>query len=803
MLTSPWVTMMVNLGGTMTNALYLYGLVLLFFSLLMSEVHLATLNVNGSRDARKRVMVYEIIKQRNISVAFLQETHSDQKNAADWGREFDGVSVLSHNSSVSGGVAILFNRNFVPISYDVDEIVKGRLLKVRACFENHVFVFMCVYAPAAPLERMLFLDTLCLSLQNCCSEEFLFLGGDFNCTELNLDRNHMEPHLASRKRLIHTIKKYDLCDVWRSLNKDERQYTWAHSRDNVMSLARLDRFYCFKYHFSIFNRCYITPVGFTDHSMVHCIFIVSTVKPKSAYWHFNNNLLQDEFFKESFKFFWEAHRKTKPGFSSVQQWWDVGKVQIKQFTQQYTLNVTKELTRSLDFLEKEIIELESLAHSTGDPCFLEVYSKKKAQMSDLLGYKTQGALVRSRFQNIDQMDAPSKYFFNLEKKNGQKRLIHALCSENGVLLSDPAEIRQRAVLFYQDLYRSELKSGICKENSFLENLPKVSEEANGDLSKSLTLGELYKALQSMESGRAPGIDGLPVDFYKTFWVEMGVDLLEVLNDCLSKGRLPLSCRRAVITLLPKKGDLTDIRNWRPVSLLCNEYKLLSKALANRLAGVLDQVIHPDQTYCVPGRSIFDNISFIRDIFYVSKLLNINCGLVFLDQEKAFDRVEHSYLWSTLSAFGFCESFVDMIRVLYCDVESVLKINGGLCAPFRVLRGIRQGCSLSGMLYSLAIEPLLQQIRSKLCGLSLPVCDNKFYLSAYADDIVVLLNNQSDVHVLFNLFEDFKQLSSAKVNWKKSEAILLGQWAEGIPHLPAGLFWGRGGVKYLGVFLGDE
>ncbi len=185
------------------------------------------------------------------------------------------------------------------------------------------------------------------------------------------------------------------------------------------------------------------------------------------------------------------------------------------------------------------------------------------------------------------------------------------------------------------------------------------------------------------------------------------------------------------------------------------------------------------------------------------MLNLDCGLLSLDQEKAFDRVEHSYLWSTLAAFGFCKEFVDMIRVLYCDVESALKINGGLCAPFRVLRGIRQGCALSGMLYSLAIEPLLQQIRINVCGLCLPNCNNNVRLSAYADDIVVLISKQSDVQSLLNLIKDFRILSSAKVNWQKSDALLLGQWSDGIPCLPDGLCWGRGGIKYLGVYLGDD
>ncbi|KAI2646015.1 putative 149 kDa protein [Labeo rohita] len=175
----------------------------------------------------------------------------------------------------------------------------------------------------------------------------------------------------------------------------------------------------------------------------------------------------------------------------------------------------------------------------------------------------------------------------------------------------------------------------------------MSEEGNAVLSGVLSSGELYKALQGMECGRAPGIDGLPVDFYKSFWAELGLDLLQVLSDSLFKGTMPLSCRRAIITLIPKKGDLTDIKSWRPVSLLCTDYKLLSKVLANRLSGVLDQ-------------------------------------------EKAFDRVEHLYLWRTLEAFGFCQEFIGMVKVLYSEVESILKVNGGLCAPFQVERGIRQG-----------------------------------------------------------------------------------------------------------------
>ena len=92
---------------------------------------------------------------------------------------------------------------------------------------------------------------------------------------------------------------------------------------------------------------------------------------------------------------------------------------------------------------------------------------------------------------------------------------------------------------------------------------------------------------------------------------IGRDLLLVLRDSFNKGQLPLSCSRAVLTLIPKKGDLQEIKNWRSVALLCTDYKLLSKVLATRLRKVMEHVIHVDQTYCAPSRLISDNITDSR------------------------------------------------------------------------------------------------------------------------------------------------------------------------------------------------
>ncbi|KAK3563432.1 hypothetical protein QTP86_028164 [Hemibagrus guttatus] len=297
---------------------------------------------------------------------------------------------------------------------------------------------------------------------------------------------------------------------------------------------------------------------------------------------------------------------------------------------------TRDIVRSLKALEIEIVELQRL-EATGDRGHIEALKSKKAKMNDLLDITAQGALVRSRFKSATEMDAPSKFFFSLEQKNGQKRFIHAVRTESGDLLSESTEIRKQTVSFYSKLYSSEWSGAQVVEDSFLVGLPKLSERAARELDRGLSLEELHEALQRMENGRASGIDGLPGEFYKAFWAVIGQDVLDVLRDSILRGELPFSCRRAVLTLLPKKGDLTHLKNWRPVSLLCTDYKLLSKALASRLTKVMERLIHQDQTYCVPDRSIFDNVYLIRDILDVSRLLGLKTGLIFLDQEKAFDR----------------------------------------------------------------------------------------------------------------------------------------------------------------------
>lgn len=226
-------------------------------------------------------------------------------------------------------------------------------------------------------------------------------------------------------------------------------------------------------------------------------------------------------------------------------------------------------------------------------------------------------------------------------------------------------------------------------------------------------------MQQLSTGKSPGVDGLPAEFYKVVWGVLGEDLYDVFCECFKRGCLPISCQIAVLSLLPRSGDLGLLKNWRPVSLMCLGYKILSKSLANRIKSFLHIVVEREQTYCIPGCTIMDNLFLMRDVIEMSFRNNLDVGFLSIDQEKAFDRVGHEYLFNVLKAFGFGESIISWIKLLYEGASVMLKMGGGLSCPVPVERGIRQGCPLSGQLYSLAIEPLLCKLRNEIKGLMIP------------------------------------------------------------------------------------
>lgn len=196
---------------------------------------------------------------------------------------------------------------------------------------------------------------------------------------------------------------------------------------------------------------------------------------------------------------------------------------------------------------------------------------------------------------------------------------------------------------------------------------------------------------------------------------------------------------ALITLIPKKDrDLTDPANYRPVSLINVDCKVLAKILASRLEKVLPGIIHKDQVGFIKGRSSADNMRRLIHLMWLNASENTPITAVSLDANKAFDRVE-DFLSSVVSNFGFGHIFRTWISLLYNNLRSAVMTNGMTSPFFTISRGTRQGCPLSPLLFTIVLEPLAIMIRAdpNIMGVKGGGEGMEHKLMLYADDILLL------------------------------------------------------------------
>lgn len=160
----------------------------------------------------------------------------------------------------------------------------------------------------------------------------------------------------------------------------------------------------------------------------------------------------------------------------------------------------------------------------------------------------------------------------------------------------------------------------------------------------------------------------------------------------------------------EKKDPTEISNYRPITLLNTDYKILTKTLALQLVE-LHKLIYPDQAGFIPKRSIFNHIRLASTIINYAEVMEVDGAIVALDQEKAYDKIRHDYLWKTMETLKLPDLFIDTVKTLYGNAYTEVAINGVLSSPFKVTRGGRQGDPLSCLLIDLAIEPLACKMRN--------------------------------------------------------------------------------------------
>ena len=197
----------------------------------------------------------------------------------------------------------------------------------------------------------------------------------------------------------------------------------------------------------------------------------------------------------------------------------------------------------------------------------------------------------------------------------------------------------------------------------------------------------------------------------------------------------------MVKLLFKKGDHRELKNWRPVSLLNADYKILSKILTNRIANVLPMIVPEEQICGIKGRKMKDiirNLASYRDY-------SMNGFFVLIDQSKAFDRVSHEYLFMTMEALSFKGNFLDLARMPYKDITSQVMVNGHPTDKINIQRGVRQGCPFSMILFVLSTIPLIKMIKAdkRITG-HITKNAHPVKVQSYADDTTIIINLQNEM-----------------------------------------------------------
>lgn len=634
----------------------------------------------------------------------------------------------------------------------------------------------------------------------------LIMGGDFNCC-LDPDKDRFSkcddtglysPACSrARNRLKHFAEEQAISDVWRLLHPEAESYTYRRPAYS----SRFDLWLISDHLTELASESGIYPAALSDHSLSLTIQTIPNVRGPRI-WKFDNSLLLDSAFILAMNNLLREYRPDE-NIVSPQVQWDLLKYEIRKFSIDFTRKTGSQLKRRIDTLTKELRELEE-SNPSKCPNREEAYRSIKRELADLELPRANKIIFRARANWAQQGERPNKFFLSLEKRRARTNTLNQIMTKDGRLTSDPREILDVARSFYEDLYSADLQEAPPVDDFDWQSLdiPKVSDIHLNRLEEAYSEKELHQALQRMHKGKTPGSDGLSVDFYLKFWDLIKGPLLDSLGYGIQVGHLSMEQKRGIITLIPKKGvDRRQIHNWRPISLLNTDNKILTKAMSIRLQPVLNEILHGDQTGFLPKRYVGENLRTIQDVIYFSNASNSSVSLLALDFYKAFDSIRWDFLFRALLEFGFGENFIDGVKAIFGNIESCTSNAGFTSRYFSPGCDVRQGCCVAPYLFLIAVEVLNIRIRQSPSIKGVSIGDEVVVISQFADDMTVFVRDEASMRALLGVIDSFGAVSGLRINRDKSHLLPLSPPpATGVP--PVGLrVVDR--VKILGLWFAPD
>ena len=763
------------------------------------SLSIVSLNARGLRNSGKRKALFLFAKQCNSDLVFFQECHSTTNEVNFWRSQWGNDICLSHGSERSAGVGTFKNNFSGKVLHSVVD-PQGHYISQVIEVNTVLFIITNIYGYNVKSENEGLLDSIEQQLLVWLDKfpgASLLIGGDFNVAQNSqFDRWPAKQNSSESDHLKRFMQRFDLIDIWREKFPNDREYTWSNKTRS--SLSRID-YWLISGSLRENTTASILTTPLTDHKAISIkISIFPSARTFSSYWKLNNSILGHETVITEVKRLIQRYHNEAICLNKFCSNWELLKFEVAKFLRKYSSHLAKSRRKDEENVVSVISALSQRPPETLSDSENLTLAEFQNKLDEIYKLKAEGAFVRSRQKWIEKGEQNSSYFFKLEKFHSRVNSIHQL-KINNIVCNDSKLIAKYCSDFYKDLYTSQY----CETSatSFLDSV-EVNHINIGDrelCDAPLTLQEVIDSINTLKLNKSPGVDGLTSEFYRAFVKQLAPFLLNVYLESISSQSLPPTLTQGLITLIPKPNkDVLLLDNWRPISLLNNDYKVLAISFAKRLKSVLESIIDETQSGFMRNRHIANNIRLVLDILDYPDLILDDSLILFLDFRKAFDTVEYQFIFDSLEKFGFGQYFVNTVRTLYANGNSSIKLSTGTTPRFDIKRGIRQGCPISPYLFLLVTQLLSSHIKtSTLKGIS--VANREVIISQLADDTTLFLKNPAQVSLALSVVDVFSKASGLYLNVNKCELLSVKQTiAQSIAGIPV-----KESVTYLGLCINKD